>query len=502
MESRTKGITTLTVLWMLPFFMVAQSSMEHRYVGLQGDDAVMCTDQSNGNSIICYQNASTSLPCFVYHKHTGSSTNRYQCVENPNPSGFPYSYKVSDIEIIDEYCYFCGTFITTTLEAVAEAGNTFIEVRTETGFVGRFLLSDITNGYNLYIQFVTIPGTTEFHKLEGFSSGTYNIISLIGTADPNHEVSCLALLKDNGGNSSKYGLYTMPDDEETLTDVDVWSSYIMTASKFKHRQYEFGLRADELMDIDNSLVNNTPLPRYMYINTINTSSTNTIPDPRPSNPTEYSNNADILLSGWYYNIGYVTVAYDCFGGATDVVCNTDNYHTVLFTIDNTSYEPTQQQDMIVTQAMLLSRQGGEKSSLIQLMSPDYKSSFLLHRYSTSNNEIRNEIQIPSWLTYGLVDDLTTDCRTLSDMYLDLNRERVNFVGIEENNNILHFTQDVNQLTKSCYSTRPQAYSEELDLPVSNLDNSPLNHTYGTVQWGNARNISPQTTNYGVECKTN
>lgn len=483
-------LTLLAITLTSPAF--SQTSTEHLYNTLSGSNVVFCTNYADGNSVVGYQYTSTALPCFFYHKQNATTTKRYQCDEGITVQPIPDSYTISDMEIVGNYCYFCGTYKTGELEGVIGGG--YILVITETGYIGRFLLSEIMDDYPMIVEFCKIPGTSAFTKMAPYDDGVNKMVFLIGTADQNHQISCMAAVKENGS-SVNYGLYTMPDDSETLTDLD-YSSIFVTASKVKNNNFEFCLRAESsVMDI---LLPNPVSSKYEYLNSFNTSLVNTVPEPRPTNPTKHDNDVRIMLTRDYDGL---YVAYDCFGGANDAECLTDYYHTALFLVDDNSYEPNVN-DMTVTWGQLLSKDQRENNSLMDLLTPNYQYSILVHRYTHPTTASSGEIQFPSMLSFGPLQSLHTDYRLFTDMGHNWINNTLTLVGVQgASNNIFHFRQDVSNFSSSCYSVSPRADSEEMDLPVHTISHTNLIHTTGQVPWGHSRLIQPEETNYIIDCQT-
>lgn len=503
-QNQRKHIALIViVLWgCMPLYSGAQTSIEHLYNTLTGDNVRLCTEFSTGNSIISYNSHENNTPIsFIYHKQNASSTYLYKCVEGVQQNGDCYSYDVKDIEIGFIYCYFCGTFYTHTYEYVQ---NGLMSVTHETGYIGRFLMSEISSGATMTIEFRTIPNTKSLNKLEIYgnveSNNYVDYLGLLGVTSTDQ--SCLAVVRDNG-TSVTYGLLTTPTTE-TLTDLSIMWNYLVTVSRFDGEPYTFGLRAERLTNIPNTIPLSANLPYFPYLTKFNTINVNTQPDERPENPTFHSDEVEMKIAGVYV-ADEAVVAYDCIGGAFDQDCNKDLYHTALFYIDHYQYDPIQNHPMRILNSQLVSKEQPEERSLVSLVCPDYTSTILFHSYPSGSGDYLGEIQFPVWAPVGSIDNLTIDYRVLQDMcYRGYSNNRtINFAGFKAGNGkIVHFMQNVDNRETSCYSIRPKATAEEMTLPITTNEHSNLQTAHETLDWEHTISSQPVQVEYDVDCNSN
>lgn len=491
------AITAWLLCGCLPFQSIAQTSTEHLYKTLTGDNVRLCTDPSTGNSIISYNGHVNYMPYnFIYHKLGATTTHYYESSSGTPNTNTPDNYNVKDIEIVGDYCYFCGSYITS--EYVYYMGLGMMLETTETGYIGRFPLSDIESGVSpMTIQFCIIAGTKTFSKLNGFFDGSNNYICLIGNSPSG--LSCLATVKENGTGIA-FELHTLPAFE-TITDLTLTKNYLVTVSRFEGEEYTFGLRAESTIDVVSSLGSNSPLPHFKYLNKFDTYSVNSVNNPRPEPPTSHSDKGEMGIAG----VGgedHVVVAYDCQGGAFDEVCFTDLYHTALYYVEHYLYDPTQNNLMSVTSTQLVSKGQKEEISLTGLTCPDTKYVVLFHRYPVIDDGISGEIQFPLWSSFGQIDNLSADILDMQDMYYDLSNQKINLAGNWGlDNRIVHFQQDFNNIGNSCYSTRPKAFSEKMSNPEMELIPTDIVTEFATISWGHTLNRPRKTADYIPSCET-
>lgn len=478
----------------------AQTSMEHLYSTLSGKNAILCSDPYNEGSIICYNDQVNYMPyTFIYHDQLGTSTFCYHSSSGIPNTNTPDGFNVKDIEIVGNYCYFCGTYYIYYFEYLIGGG--LMLVTTETGYIGRFLLSDIVSGVSpMPIQFCLIPGTKVFSKLKGFVNKTNNYICLIGMGSAGN--SCLATVRENGTGIA-YGVHHIADASETLTDLTLTDKYLVTVSRFDGKPYNYGLRGERRNNIVSALASSTPLPMFDYLNTCNTSNVNTIDNPRPENPTFHTNEVEMKISN-VKGEDHVVVGYDCVSVGLDVDCYTDKYHTDLFYIEHDMYNPGQNNGMIIVNAQMVTKSQQKDNTLTGLACPDPSTpTILLHNYSANTNEGSGEIQFPSWIAFGQMENLTIDYREVQDMYLDNVYQKAVFTGVLQNtSNIIHFQQDYYNSGGSCYSTTPKAFSEQMTLPENEVEPTEVETLYSTLDWGRTLQRPSQKVTYDIDCKTN
>ena len=491
-------LAALAACGSLPFRTNAQTSSRHLYNSLTGDEVRLTSNGLGGASIISYNSHTNYSPyCFVYHRQGTNTTFCYQSSNGTPPTNTPDWYDVKDIDVIGDYCYFCGTYYVTTLEY--DTSGLLMFVTTGTGYIGRFLVYDISNGTSpMPIQFCVIPNTKTLDKLVGFTVAVNNYIYLIG--EHSSGLSCLATIKENWSNIS-CGLHVITDATETLTDLALTDRYVVTVSRFDSDSYSFGLRAEKISNTMSALANSSVLPMFPYQNKYNTTTVNTQPEVRPQNPTFHSNEVEMKIAAANWDDNAV-VAYDCIGGALDNDCFTDLYHTSMFYVDFNSYNPAQNALIYLFDAQLVSKSQQVDNSLRGLACHQY-STILFHNYPANTGDNSGEIQFPSWLSTGQVDNLLVDYRDLQDMSLDLYYNRVNFAGFQQTDNkIVHFWQYYPDTKNSCYSTRPKASSELMTLPNMTLTQTGIDTEYSTIEWGHQLNRPPVQTDCILDCRTN
>lgn len=503
MKQNPKKLISLIVVALcgcLPLYSGAQSSSRHLYKTLTGDNVRITSNCLSGFSIISYNDHTNFRPYrFVFHQQGTNTTFCYQSSSGNSQSNTPDRYDVKDIDVIGNYCYFCGTYYITTFEYL-ESGELMI-VTTEHGYIGRFLVSNIANGVSpMPIQFCIIPETKTLNKLVGFHGVPYSYIYLIG--EHTLGLSCLATVKESSSSIS-YGIHTIDDPAETLTDLDLTDNYLVTVSRYSAAPYDFILRAESISNTITALANSTSLPMFPYKNTCSTYAINTQPDVRPENPTFHSDKVEMKIANSNYQ-EFAVVAYDCYGGAFDNECSSDLYHTAMFYFDFASYNPVQNNvPPSVQDAQLVSKAQAVDKSLTGLACPSQYSVVLFHNYPSGTGDHSGEMQFPSWLITGQIDNLLIDHRDMQDMSVDICNQKATLAGFQRTDSrIVHFWQDYLHTENSCYSTHPKALSEAMDLPYMTLSTTDIETTYSNVNWGHQLNRPVVLTDCIMECKTN
>ncbi|MBQ6067874.1 MAG: hypothetical protein IJK84_00080 [Bacteroidales bacterium] len=266
--------------------------------------------------------------------------------------------------------------------------------------------------------------------------------------------SCLLLVKTSSG-SWPYQFHYLTDPKETFTDiVFIKDKWLVVPSRFEHvyqDHYSFGIRYESVSIAFG--MSNATLPLFQTVQKFNTYYMNTSSSVS-QHPTWHRSDVDIHIVDDPTCTAYAIVAYEC----EDTAMQCDNpQQTALFKLNlNSSPNITIDASQLVHGYFRSPRTFvGIKNVL------DDPAMVLLHRGLWDDGEMASALLFPTWSHYGQIDGLLADYR--SNTSLDVYKNRYIRLGGTSlmDNYVLHYHLNRQQITSSCYSTRPTFLSEEL-----------------------------------------
>ena len=451
-------IAVLFTPLVIPFTVSAQSGIASEvdyFKNDLGDNAIIRSDHNYSGSLIYYED-SDGRSYFLYrHKDPTEPTCRFTW---PNHTSIDQQkYKIFDVVIGEDTCYFCGSYInnlTTTPDTV--------------GLVGWADLQNIAHTpcslATIYFNFCTIPGTRVFTQMDGYFDHSQHIAQLcmVGESYSSTAPSCAAFVKWNRLLTTwNYRLVGTLDTNETLTDISFsgLGTKVVAVSRYANEPYKFGLRGEYTSNIFDFILYPT-LTNFTHRNTVNTYGLYLASSSNP-HPTWHANDivARIVCPP---NSEEFTVAYECVDNTK--TCETKQ-QVALFRIDVSTFPWNY--NMNLTGKQIVRGYFEESSTFTDMLYiPDNKTFALLHRSKNSSNGKSAAVQFPTWLNYGQINTLISDVALHSSMDIrDFTTGRyLTLVGDHvDDNNICFFRQALNDLGTSCYQTNPVSVSEELIL---------------------------------------
>ena len=159
------------------------------------------------------------------------------------------SYKVSDVRILDDICYFCGTQTYTPYNNEEPFGKAPSPASSYKGFIGHFSIIDALSGSGSY-YLEAFDEVSSFSKMAVTSKvdSTDVCILLIGNKAGNPDNTCLTSLSQPQGSSNQWKYYVTDTqiNDEIFTDVIVTDDFWVTASIFKENEDFIGLRGSKI----------------------------------------------------------------------------------------------------------------------------------------------------------------------------------------------------------------------------------------------------------------
>ena len=175
------------------------------------------------------------------------------------PSSGDTLYFVHDMEIIERFCYFCGTLRVTTGNYIYDMNGNMTFQTDDIGFVGRFSIDDILAGNATY-QITSVNDVITFDRIALRNAG----LTVIGHTkpDPNQPVSASCIVDIYGLPSSSSWTYDAAypyNTNEFFSDIFSTGNAIITVSRLRYDNHKFILRATKayssLLEINGCIQN-------------------------------------------------------------------------------------------------------------------------------------------------------------------------------------------------------------------------------------------------------
>jgi len=353
----------------------------------RGEDVFVRFFGGNGDMLVHNYDMSAFTSVFTCRQTpTHPTANRYEIPIPANVYG-PMSFRVLDMVVVGDMCFFCGRKRHAVGIEYGPDGNPYT-VYVDRGFVGQVSLNHITDSPSgtANYRLTDLPDTKELTRIDvkvdpDVTSDT--MLALVGTSTAGQ--SCLAFVNAGSGPWC-YKVVTPTDATETFSDVVFTETYVTATSRYAGNSYLFGMRSAMINDI---FVNNYYSDLDM-VNTFNTSAmVNVVTN---INTTMQSGHGIIQLSPVpgtdEVNVGYESIALTPSG-------NREN-HTTLFLMD--VYMPGN--TYILNLQDVRSGVDGHGTFADMLTMKERNGVALLHR-STTGQPPRSVVQFASWATIGL-----------------------------------------------------------------------------------------------------
>lgn len=430
------------------------SSVEEQYSAERCMNApIVCINPNDNNAtVICYNDSSSYRPCFVYHSHTGAGASRkFRWPDVANTFG-SISYKVNDMMIDGDYCYYCGKKETLTGVEYTTTGQ-MIPTYTATGFFGWVSMSQMSSSaitvLDLYLFDLPID---ELIRMDGVPVSGSMLLGLISG-------HTLALVKGNGSTWACH--FQDVTSAERLEDVKMTMNHLVTLSSFANGPYSFGLRCETKADAFRATTTHT-LVNYYDGRKYNTLPMTTASLPNVSPTKHYEHGAMRMANHPYSDI--LTVAYDgCYTDGGD--CRHYGLFTPMYLMNfsncSSGYVSISMDNAQLITTTLL------KPAQYTLLEMCYVATgntiALLHGMETEEYGMWSILQSPSWIATTKLSSLQSDYRALKSMDVGSNGWTYWAGWRMPDKALLHFRQDGSMLERTCYSTHPPAAKEVLSL---------------------------------------
>ena len=303
---------------------------------------------------------------------------------------------------------------------------------------------------------------------------------------------------DDASGTLQYQVFYPQDTNERITDLAFTTTSLVTVSDIRTNDYKYVIRNSNL-----ALLTNVQDPMYVsYLNTryeVPTSSLNTVVIPRPSSPARVLSHDIRIIE--IPNTEKVIVAYEGHGGEFTNDCGVDTINTNLHRLALTVVTSTPSVLPVMENAQIASKDIAYKYGFIGIKYLTSTSSVaLLHKNTIDPNGIAGMIQYPSLTTFGhQSSQLTGEC-VFSSMDVSGTHE-LNLIGMSVTDyHLIHFTQDLSQMSPTCYPVLPQCYNEKMSTTEAVSVASPMTSYPGSEPW-NVRNFGKEELENILSCKS-
>lgn len=364
------------------------SSIEEQYIDQKSRDAVVvCINPSDNNStIICYNDSMYNRPNFVYHTHTGTGVSKRFHWPLVNNTFGGITYKVNDMVIINDICYFCGKKsviigFENTMEGLA------LPIYQITGFLGWFAVSQIStpSSTTMDLYLFDLPVMEELKRMDGIIESGIVGLGLISE-------HTLALVRGYGSSWDCHVQYVA--SSESLEDVKITANHLVTLSRFSNNPYTFGLRCETKAEAFLSPISHV-LNNYYNGIMYNTSqmTTTSLPNGQPTMHHE----DEVMRMVNHPGSDLITVAYNGvdFDGED---CPHYGYYTPMYLMDFSNCS-TGFVDINMSRAQLLSTSLHKlaRYSLLEMCYlPTANAIAMLHGMRTEEYGMWSILQVSSW----------------------------------------------------------------------------------------------------------
>lgn len=269
----------------------------------RGEDVFVRFFGNNGDMLVYNRETNTNSEVFTCRITPGHpSANRYVIPSENNMYG-GVKYRVTDMEIVGQMCYFCGqkSYFVMGLDM---NGYPYM-VPESRGFVGQISLDHMTDAQGSTAHRMTeLSFTKEVTRIDARidpEAPADTLLALVGKSLDNE--SCLVFSRV-GSSPWDCWLVKSSDATECFTDVVFTDGEVVAASRFEGEHYLFGLRGALLADVANN--------DYTDLNTVYTFNTSNMLDYNLGiNTTWHTDDVDIRLSA-SSGRNMVNVAYESF----------------------------------------------------------------------------------------------------------------------------------------------------------------------------------------------
>ena len=428
------------------------SSIEEQYIDQKSEDAVVvCINPSDNNStIICYNDSMYNRPNFVYHTHTGTGVSKRFHWPLVNNTFGGITYKVNDMVIINDICYFCGkkcAVIGYTMEELA------MPIYQITGFFGWFAVSQIStpSSTTMDLYLFDLPVMEELKRMDGIIESGIVGLGLISE-------HTLALVRGYGSSWDCHVQYVA--SSERLEDVKITANHLVTLSRFSNSSYTFGLRCETKTEAFLSPIT------HVLNNYYNGIMYNTLPmttESLPYNQPTMHHENEVMRMVNHPGSDLITVAYNGvdFDGED---CQHYGYYTPMYLMDFSNCS-TGFVDINMNRAQLLSTSLHKlvRYSLLEMCYvPTANAIAMLHGMRAEVYGMWSILQVSSWNSSVAPHSVQSDYKALTSMDVGTN-DWAYLAGCRmPDKAICHYRQDGGMMERSCNSIRPTTIAEKLN----------------------------------------
>ena len=242
----------------LPFTVALCQSFQETEIGsgaIQGENVIVRNyndsvvvmynydyDLSDGENRFTVRKLSTTSPNSISFK----LPDIYTLGGTPFPTP-PYNnggkilYRIHDMRIFEDTCYFCGEKKTTTGDYYIDTNGHPTYQTTDIGLVGKFTISKLFNGIN-DLELVTIPNIVSLRRMTVYPASQGYSISMIGVPDVSSPTCIVDLYRNPSTGQWIYDAAHPSIVQEILTDITFTDGTVITVSGIVYDNYSFIIR--------------------------------------------------------------------------------------------------------------------------------------------------------------------------------------------------------------------------------------------------------------------
>lgn len=196
---------------------------EHFFPSCNGTNAIV-RENSVGLPVVQYQNAQGVN--FVYGDPSIGNVRNFVIPVLYYPNQSLSFYVVSDMEVVDNVCYFCGVWVHAYTSGTPNSDST--------GFVGKFTLPVTGVGAVTGYELQTLQNVKSLKRMTVCKNDNDQtvMIAMIGRSDSTSPADCLAMVKNTApGGGWLYDLRICNDTLERFTDIDQNNKLLLIVSR-------------------------------------------------------------------------------------------------------------------------------------------------------------------------------------------------------------------------------------------------------------------------------
>ncbi len=223
------AVIILTLLSLLPCVRVSAQgvqSAQYQILSQMGDNVVV-RESTAGRPVISYRSSLGAR--FAYGYIDVNDVRQFAIGDTATYARNTISYKINDMRVVGNMCYFCGVRRYIYADPDPETGETVVD---SVGIVGRFRLSPLGFYQSHKYHLKHVHETKSLDRMVAYAHDGDTVIAMIGIVDNPASESCVTVARVTTTDPWKYYVKYTDNSvvEEVFTDIAVDSRNVMIAS--------------------------------------------------------------------------------------------------------------------------------------------------------------------------------------------------------------------------------------------------------------------------------